>query len=362
MAKAWPPTLERLMGTTRGNAGRGVVLIACWLNAACGSRTALDLCSFGGCQDVGAGGTLSSSGGDSGSSSGGAIQGSGGAIPSSGGVSPGSGGVASETGGQAATGGAGTGGGPPDDAPVVLLLMDASFSMFAGSVWAPTYEALLGEGGPIERYENRVRFGFSSYRGPGQVAEDDPACAEIVHVPSALGNVASIRETYGALTTKQGYWETPTGHAITRVVQDLLGEEPGLRKYIFLFSDGAPDTCLTTSPQCGQDRAVFAVQQAARAGVETRPFGIGYGMEYGCDTSQARCSEDHFQDLANAGRGLPVQAPPEAYASLPCAAETGGVLLADYAGEGALTPFSWAMSPDEARSAVLAALAEIVEH
>jgi len=350
------------MGTTRGKAtGRGIVLIAGWLSAACGSRTGLDRCPFGGCRDVGAGGApAASSGGDGGSSSGGTTGGAGGIAAGSGGNSPASGGGTSETGGQAATGGTGVGGAPTEDAPIVLLLMDASFSMFASSVWTPTYEALLGAGGPIERYAHRVSFGFASYRGPGQVVEDDPACAEIIHVPFALGNVASISETYGALTTKQGYWETPTGHALTRVVQDLLSEAPKARKYVFLFSDGAPDTCLTTKPQCGQDRAVFAVQQASLAGIETRPFGIGYGMEYDCDPNQARCSEDHFQDLANAGRGLPVQAPPAAYTSLPCAAETGGVLLADYARQGALTPFSWVMTPDETRSAVLSALAEIV--
>jgi len=350
----------------RGKAGgRGVVLAACWLSAACGSRTALR-CPFDGCQDGGAGGApLFGSGGDSGSSSGGRP-------PGAGGVSPGSGGTAStggtvsaggtaSSGGTASTGGAGLGGASSEDPPIVLLLIDGSFSMFASPVWAPTYEALLGADGPIQRYADRVRFGFASYRGPGGVAEDDAACAEILRVPYSLDSAASIRATYGALTTRQGYWETPTGHALTQVTRDLQSEAPEARKYIFLFSDGAPDTCLTTKPQCGQDRAVFAVQQALRAGIETRPIGIGYGMEYDCNRSESRCSEDHFQDLANAGRGLPVQAPPEAYTSLPCAAETGGVLLADYADEGALSPFSWALSPGEVRSAMESALEEITK-
>jgi hypothetical protein len=231
--------------------------------------------------------------------------------------------------------------------------------MFAPSVWTPTYEALMAADGPIERFQDRVRFGFAGYRGPGQNAEDDPACAEITRVPFALDNSTSIREVYGSLQVLQGYWETPTGHAVTRVTRDLLAESPEAKKYILLFSDGAPDTCSTTKPQCGQDRAIFAVQEARRAGIETRPIGIGFGREYDCNPDDSRCGTNHFLDLAGAGLGLPVQAPPASYASLPCAAETGGVLLAEYANPGALAPYYWALNPEEVRSAVEAILEEI---
>ncbi len=218
----------------------------------------------------------------------------------------------------------------------------------------------MGADGPIERYQDRVRFGFAGYRGPGRVSEDDLACAEITHVPLALDNATTIRETYGALATRRGYFETPTGHALARVTGALLAEPPEARKYLLLFSDGAPDTCLTTKPQCGQDRAVFAVQTALRLGIETRAIGIGFGTEYDCNPDESRCGKDHFQDLANAGRGFPVQTPPEAYATLPCAAETGGALLAEYSEQGALASFAWAQDPEEVRSAVESLLAEIV--
>jgi hypothetical protein len=243
----------------------------------------------------------------------------------------------------------------------VLLLIDGSYSMFAASVWAPTYEALMGVGGPVERYQARVRFGFASYRGPGQTAEDDAACAQITQVPFGLDNAAGIREVYGTLESLRGYWETPTGHALARVTRELLAEPSAARKYVFLFSDGAPDTCLTTKPQCGQDRAVFAVQEAFRGGIETRPIGVGFGREYDCNPDESRCGSDHFQDLANAGRGLPVRAPPDVYDTLPCAAETGGTLLAEYAEQGDAAPYAWVQTPDEVRSAVDAALAEVVE-
>lgn len=243
----------------------------------------------------------------------------------------------------------------------MLLLIDGSFSMFAESVWQPTFEAITGAGGPIERFQDRVRFGFASYRGPGQLAEDDPNCAEMTSVPFALDNTAAIRDAYGALQTRRGYYETPTGHALTRVTRELLMTPDGARKFIFLFSDGAPDTCLTTRPQCGQDRAVFAVQEAYRAGIETRAIGIGYGREYDCNPDESRCGRDHFQDLANAGRGLRVQAPPAVYSTLPCAAETGGALLSDYADPGDAAAYSWALTPQDVRSAVWVMLENIVE-
>jgi hypothetical protein len=232
--------------------------------------------------------------------------------------------------------------------------------MFQASVWTPTFEALTGADGPIERYQDRVRFGFASYRGPGQRSEADPACADISQVPLALGNSATIRETYGALSTRRGYFETPTGHALARVTAALRAEPPDVPKYLLLFSDGAPDTCRTTKPQCGQDRAVYAVQEALRVGIETRAIGIGFGTEYDCNPSEARCNKDHFQDLANAGQGLPVQAPPAAYVTLPCAAETGGTLLADYAEQGGVAGFAWTADAEEVRRAVEAVLAEIV--
>jgi hypothetical protein len=102
------------------------------------------------------------------------------------------------------------------------------------------------------------------------------------------------------------------------------------------------------------------VQEAWRAGIETHPIGIGFGTEYDCNPSESRCNKHHFQDLANAGSGLPVQAPPEAYVTLPCAAETGEALLAKYAPQGGLARFAWSANAEEVRSAVEAVLTEIV--
>jgi hypothetical protein len=246
--------------------------------------------------------------------------------------------------------------------PTVLLLMDASSSMFDMQVWSPTYEALLGPAGPIEEYQDRVRFGFASYRGTARTSEDDPACAEITNVPFSIGNHASIRDAYGSLdaSRRRRPYETPTGHALARVIEVLRAEPENAIKHILFISDGAPDTCATGNPQCGQDRAVFAVQRAFELGIVTHAIGIGFGNYYpGCTPDTARCGSDHFQDVANAGVGLPVQAPPEPYITLPCALETGGMLLARYSNPGGTARYHWTMSPAEVAAAVREALIQI---
>ena len=83
-------------------------------------------------------------------------------------------------------------------------------------------------------------------------------------------------------------------------------------------------------------------------------------MYPGCTPDTARCASDHFQDIANAGRGLPVVAPPAGYSSLPCVVETGGELLASYAQQGGSARFFWTQGPSEVADAVEAVLREIV--
>lgn len=344
--------------------GSGVAVLGCVLVIACG-RSSIDVCTWQRC-DEGEGGTPATGKGGKSAQPGGA--------GSSAGKPSGGGGAGGALGGAAGTlsGGGGAGGsggeagsaGAPFDPPSVLLLIDGSTSMYDRQVWTPTYEALAGPAGPLERFQDRVRFGFASYRGAGQTSEDDPACAVMTSVDFGLSNTAAIREAYGALGALPRWppWETPTGHALNRVIPNLLAESESLEKYILLISDGAPDTCATTNPQCGQDRAVFAVQQAFRAGIQTRAIGIGFGNEYpGCTSDTGRCGSDHFQDIANAGRGLRVVAPPLGYRELPCILETDGELLATYSEQGDVAPFYWTHSPQEVASAVTAVLQEIVE-
>jgi hypothetical protein len=87
-----------------------------------------------------------------------------------------------------------------------------------------------------------------------------------------------------------------------------MPDPPG-PKYLLLVTDGNPNSCATLDPQCGQDLAIKATQDAYAQGVGLFALGIGDIVAQpnaGCPSS-ARCGRDHLQDLANAGVGAPVQ-------------------------------------------------------
>lgn len=234
---------------------------------------------------------------------------------------------------------------PQPVTPTVLVLVDNSSSMFEPreTLWDLLYQTLMDPNrGVLKPLESKVRFGFASFKGFDLgVKEDDPSCAEIRRVPYALDNFEAIDTLYSQLSTEWNpsvRWETPTGHAIQRVAADLqayVAEPPG-PKYIVLVTDGNPNTCEVANPQCGQDLAIRAVQDAFAIGITTWVVGIGtiVGNDPGCQPSWGRCGPDHLQDLANAGVGLGVAPPPEQYVWQNCADRYGRTLLGSYS----LTP------------------------
>jgi hypothetical protein len=230
--------------------------------------------------------------------------------------------------------------------PTVLILVDNSSSMFdmrgtAPTSWQLLYNALMDPNtGPVKKLQDKIQFGFASYKGHQGTSEADPACATITPTMStfSLNNYDAINQVYtelGSEVNNGSHWETPTGHAIATVAPELAAvvTDPPAPKYILLVTDGAPNTCQTLDPQCGQDRSIKAVEDAYAQGIGTIPFGIGdlvLGQD-GCNVAQCRCGNDHLQDLANAGAGLPVQAQPADYKYQPCVSGEGGVLTATYA-------------------------------
>jgi len=90
------------------------------------------------------------------------------------------------------------------------------------------------------------------------------------------------------------------------------------------------------NPQCGQDLSIRAVQDAHRAGIGTSVVGVGEilggGLNSGCSPGWP-CDQVHLQDLANAGRGLPVARPDDVYLLSPCLATSSGagMLSGEYA-------------------------------
>jgi hypothetical protein len=273
-------------------------------------------------------------------------------------------------------------------------LVDNSSSMYEprAELWDALYSALMDEtDGVVGIYEDRVRIGLSSFRGiPASVLpETDPACAQIEIVGSvnpatvapALDNRSAIDVVYRALgeqgtATMAGVdaglatWETPTGHSLKRVADTLaaFSANPAGRKYIFLLTDGNPNTCRVSNPKCGQDLSVKAAQDARVLGVTTLIMGFGdvVGANSGCAPAFMPCGERHLQDMANAGTAQPVETPPPDYWYQQCAiAETGGAVgvpRAAYvpAGSGGAAEFYSGMGRDGIRAELVAMFDRVV--
>jgi hypothetical protein len=203
--------------------------------------------------------------------------------------------------------------------PTVELLVDTSSSMWETMppAWPILYSALMDPGAGVDTLQGKIRFGFASYKGFKGTSETDMACATMTTVAPDLDNHDAINAAYKAIGDgyKQGdKWETPTSYGINYAA-NILGDynpmPPG-PKYILLVTDGNPNTCVTTDPQCGQDFAIKAAQDAFAAGIGLFILGIGdivTSPDNGCPTS-ARCGMSHLQDMANAGVGAGVQPPP----------------------------------------------------
>jgi len=212
--------------------------------------------------------------------------------------------------------------------PTVELVVDTSSSMFQTAdptAWSVLYAALDGAGGVVAGLQDQINFGFTSYKGLMGSSEVDPACAEMTTVEPGLMNFSAIDAVYkklgadamGVAWTLQHpppKWETPTNYAIAYAVEKLKAYDPMPPgpKYILLVTDGNPNTCMHTDPQCGQDLAIKAAQDAHAAGIGLFILGVGdivTDPNNGCPPS-ARCGLEHLQDMANAGVGAAVAPAP----------------------------------------------------
>jgi hypothetical protein len=264
--------------------------------------------------------------------------------------------------------------------PTVEIVVDTSSSMWdMPAAWPVLYDALMVDG-VVEALESKIRFGFASYKGKLGTSETDAACATMTTVEPALDNFAAIKdkyeevgESYDPTSPPSPKWETPTSYAITyasQILQDYMPDPPG-KKFILLVTDGNPNTCTVTDPQCGQDFSIKATQDAFAAGVGLFALGIGdlvKNPNNGCPAS-ARCGLQHLQDLANAGVGAPVQPAPSCDDPLSpdCQYKYSGcnpdnTLLATYtpAAPDVGTPFAVDTAAADARSQLLAALSELL--
>ncbi len=184
--------------------------------------------------------------------------------------------------------------------PTVMVLIDQSGSMtsdFGGqNRWDAVAEALTDpSGGVIAQLEDDVIFGASLYTSNGGFDGGD--CPVLTTVDPALSNLSNITTL---LADNSPAGDTPTGESIDEIVQLLLDlppnpEGPESPPIIVVATDGEPDTCTVPNPQEGQPEALAAAVASYQAGVDLFILSVGSGV-----------SDDHMQDMANAGVGLPV--------------------------------------------------------
>jgi hypothetical protein len=218
--------------------------------------------------------------------------------------------------------------------PTVLLLVDTSSSMFEqrAKLWDPLYNALMDPTtGVVAKLRSKVRFGFASYKSVTRPAGED-TCPILASTDLKIDNYDTIKTQYaaaGVTPTTDYKWETPTGASVAAVAKTLAAfqPEPPGPKFILLVTDGNPDTCTVRDPQCGEDESIKAVQDAYAAGIGT--FVIGIGDILTSSSGNIREGKDHLQDLANAGKGMPVAANTLEYSYSACVKDTG--LSATYA-------------------------------
>jgi len=185
--------------------------------------------------------------------------------------------------------------------PAVTLLVDQSGSMNMSypergsgtSRWAIVRQALLAPNeGVVPTLQHSIQFGLTFYTSYNGFSGGE--CPLLSRVSSATGNYDAIQKLYDDTSPAD---DTPTGAAITAVLTQIRKAKRKGPEVLLLVTDGDPDTCEQPDPQNGQLEAVMAAAQAHEQGVDFYVLGISSDI-----------SGDKLQQLANAGRGKPLDA------------------------------------------------------
>ena len=183
------------------------------------------------------------------------------------------------------------------EVPTFQLVVDQSGSMDEPfgmqSRWEAMRSTLIGmQGGIVTDLQSQVRFGLSLYNNP----QGDGPCPVVDTIGPQLDAQDEITTVLDA-SGPDG--DTPTGESLDLALQTLQEDDWNGPKYLLLATDGEPDTCEIPDPQKGmqtdmvRSRVVMAVQAAFDANIRT--FVISVGDEL---------TDDHLQDVANAGQGV----------------------------------------------------------
>ena len=185
--------------------------------------------------------------------------------------------------------------------PNVLLIVDQSGSMtegFGGSDrWNALRDSLMDTpDGLVFALQDQVRFGLALFTAEAEGNSAGPPigmCPMVEIVTPAIDNYDAIDDIYGPADPID---ETPTGDSIDLILDTLMGDpDPSDDPTIFILAtDGEPDHCGELNPQNGQAQALAAVERAYDAGIRTFIISVGEGT----------ISDEHLQDVANAGVGV----------------------------------------------------------
>jgi len=179
--------------------------------------------------------------------------------------------------------------------PTIMLLVDRSGTMNRDfgrdSRWDAIYATLMdNSSGLVRQLEDKVSFGLALYTGQ----DANPTCPIINQVAPSLHNFDSINKEFAS---KSPLEDTPTGESLDLLTEYLSSLPDTGPKAIVVATDGEPDTCAAPDPDGQPAAKAMAVAAAARAfdaGIKT--FIISVGDEV---------SDEHLQDMANAGVGVP---------------------------------------------------------
>jgi hypothetical protein len=123
----------------------------------------------------------------------------------------------------------------------------------------------------MSQYDNRIRFGLMVFPRPYQGCGDSPnvnVSPEISNRVTVLGTLAQLHP-FDACQTNQQPKETPTGEALSAVLNAGIFEPATRDAYVLLMTDGMA-TCGATSASLGQ-----MVASIASAGAKTAVVGFG---------------------------------------------------------------------------------------
>ena len=261
-----------------------------------------------------------------------------------GGESGTSGGSTTSAGGETGTGGGGstststttaTTGQSCSGEPAVLVLVDASSSMWDNGYWDTLKSAVLGT---VQELQGDVRFGLTTFTGAAS-----QTCPLDLQSPGdpVLNNYATIEAFYSGFPAPQTSTETPTPAALHVVGEQLAADTGTTRKAILLVTDGNPDYCDNGVSYCRADTTVRVIQDVYKKGIDVLVAAL----------PDISIDQNWLLAFANAGVGQPVSAPqdPSFCPALP--SQTAAVLWD-------IDPGTWPMASyaEQMGSAVPAAL------